>query len=165
MRSFKSLKLPWQLPKWVIRLRSLQVNQPQFFPLIWIVPLAVLAGAIAWNLPRSKPKLANQWQPAQQVSNLADINLVIDTYLELSPEFTWESIAKELTATKVGSLTVYKFSFPNTCGFAGCLYVVSNGYAKSQALQLWDEPYFQANSHSDCLTVEQKSKNYEICLK
>jgi hypothetical protein len=150
-----SCKIPWQLPK--------LLQHKRFYAVVSIVPLSVL-GLILWNSTRSKPKLTNQWQPGSQISNLADINLVIDTYINLSGEVTWESVAEKLTATKVGSIVVYQFNLPDTCGFAGCLYVMSDGYAKSQALQLWDEPYFEIGSQPECLKVEQRGKKYEICL-
>jgi hypothetical protein len=155
MPSFRSLKLPFKLPSWI--------NRPPLYLSVG-VGAVVLLGAIVWY--STKPtNLSNHWQPAELVSNSADINLVVDSYIQLSPELTRDAIASQLTATKVNHLVIYKFAFPDTCGFAGCLYVMSDTYARSIPLQLWDEPYFQPTDKSNCLTVEQRGKNYEVCLK
>jgi hypothetical protein len=153
----KSLRPSFKFPKQLPRLG----NKSIYLTLGAVLFLAIALGLFAAT---RSGKSANDWQAAERISNSADIDLVFDTYIELTPEFSLDGIRKQLTATKVGTLIVYKFDFPNTCGFAGCLYVLSDGYARSTALQLWDDPYLLTGSKPQCLRVEQKRQKYEICL-
>lgn len=126
-----------------------------------IIGVVIVLGLAAWLFTRQN---TNKWERVEKVASLSNINLIIDTHIRLSPTVTWESISEKLTATKVKKIIVYKFNSADTCGFAGCLYVLSDGYAKSKALQLWDEPFFRESYQAECLQLDQKGKDYQICL-
>lgn len=86
------------------------------------------------------PKL--DYLPVAQVVSKAEAERVIRKSVRISEAFSIEKILSLLTARKILSegqeLIVYRFNFPETCGKAGCLYVVAKPDQTMRPLQLFE---------------------------
>jgi hypothetical protein len=113
---------------------------------------------------------------ATDISSTQEIERVIDRSVNTSKTFTTSQIAKKILATRIDSgdttFTIYRFTFPQTCGKAGCLHVVVDERDKhTNSLQLIDLPDksfpFSTLKKSGCFNVRQPINytidDYEIC--
>jgi hypothetical protein len=113
---------------------------------------------------------------ATDISSTQEIERVIDRSVYISKTFTTSQIAKKILATRIDSggttFTIYRFTFSQTCGKAGCLHVVVNEHDKhTNSLQLIDLPDksfpFSSVNKKGCFNVRQPLNDsiddYEIC--
>jgi hypothetical protein len=113
---------------------------------------------------------------ATDISSNQEIERVIDRSVYTSNNFVAAQIAKKILAARIESggttFTIYRFTFPQTCGKAGCLHVVVDERDKHMSsLQLIDLPDnsfpFSTLKKSGCFNVRQPINytidDYEIC--
>lgn len=113
---------------------------------------------------------------ATDISSIQEVQQIVDRSVYTSKDFVAAQVAKKILAAKIESggttFTVYRFNFPQTCGKAGCLYVVvdeRDKYANSlQLIDLPDKSFpFAAIKKDGCFNVRQLVNStiddYEIC--
>jgi hypothetical protein len=113
---------------------------------------------------------------ATDISSIQEVEQIVDRSVYTSKNFVAAQIAKKILAARIESggttFTIYRFTFPQTCGKAGCLHVVVDDRDKHiNSLQLIDLPDksfpFSTLKKSGCFNVRQPINNtiddYEIC--
>ncbi len=124
----------------------------------------------------SQPVGKDGYTLATNIASQQEIDRVIAENVKLSEGFDRAKIIKKLTAMRVDSggteFIIFRFTFPQTCGRAGCLHVVVDRHDRvSMPLQLFDlsnrAAPFSASTKTGCLSVGQPSngsiESYEIC--
>jgi hypothetical protein len=105
----------------------------------------------------------SHWQKATDVATIASIDKVLDANIDPS-KLDRRYILNTLQAQIVGDFTVYRFTYPETTGTDGSLYVISDNYAKQRPVQLWDNPRFSlVTDNPACLNATQHDRLYAIC--
>jgi hypothetical protein len=103
----------------------------------------------------------NKWEKALATPEL---NKVINNNIDINDRISREFVASNIYVAKIGELTVYKFNYPEACGYGGCLHVVADPFAVSKPLQLWGKPIFTAGENPRSIVVEQDTEKHEIKL-
>ncbi len=106
---------------------------------------------------------ASRWQKATDIATIAQIDKVLETNIDRS-KLDRRYILNTLSALQVGNFTVYRFTYPETTGTDGSLYVISDNYSKQRPIQLWLHPIFSPVAQDpSCLNVIQNEQAYTIC--
>jgi hypothetical protein len=106
---------------------------------------------------------ASPWQKATDIATVAQLDKVLETNIDRS-KLDRRYILNTLSALQVGNFTVYRFTYPETTGTDGSLYVISDNYSKQRPIQLWRNPIFSPVAQDpSCLNVIQNEQAYTIC--